>query len=377
MSEFSTRIDRLNESQRKALLARLDDVDPPSNSSNRRAMPRLPFRRTHVAVTITQPGGGSIVCTVPTRDLSSGGLSFIYWGFLHKNTHVQCVLSRRRGSADLVESNVTWCKLLGGANHLIGVRFRTPIQPELYLELQDGPVRHKAFDPRNLGGRVLVVTSSELERHLITHYFKQTAIEFVCVESTELAVQVCARQTFDLLLCDLDFQEGEAERAIVAMRMGGFSGTLLSMTAESGVDYHRKAREAGAAATIRKPLVEDAFLREIARWLNTGRTSEDGPMYSELSGRGLDPLIGAFVSQTRVTSQRLRELLASEDLSAIRRECNAIRGYGTSYGFPAATDAAATVIDVIDQTGSVVDVMSPVVRLCQTLSRLAMPALAA
>ncbi len=376
MTELTQRVDRLNETQRKALLQRLDEMDPVPSAHNRRGMPRMPFRRTHVAVTITQPAGGTISCTVPTRDLSAGGLSFIYWGFLYKGSHIQCILTRTGGAADLIESQVTWCKLLGGGNHLIGVRFRDAIQPELYLTLQDGPVRAKAFDPRNLTGKVLVVTSNALERNLLSHYLKQTQIEFVCVDQPDLAVEICSRQTFDLLLCDLDFDGNEAERAIVAMRMGGFDGSLLALTAESDLGSHKKSREAGAAAILRKPLAEDTFLHEIARWLNCGRHGEDGPLYSELTGRGLDDLIGQFVEQCRFATQQLRDQLAKEDLPGLRATANLIRGHGASYGFPAASEAAAHAVTAIDAANSIVEVSSSVTKLTHVLARLASPPVA-
>jgi CheY-like chemotaxis protein len=373
MADLHQRVDRLNEAQRRALLARLDEQDAPQNHNNRRGMPRLPFRRTHVAINITQPGGGDVACTVPTRDLSAGGLSFIYWGFLYKGTHIQCALTRRRGTADLVESTVSWCKFIAGANHLIGVRFRQKIQPEMYLELEDGRLLARNFDPRTLTGRVLVLAQNELDRRLLSHYLKQTGLDFVCVDAPRLAAEITARQPFDLVLVDLDLQGDEAERAMVQMRMAGFDGSFLALTAETDSARHRKATEAGATDILRKPFAEDAFLRTLARWLKADTTGDEGPIFSELSGRGLDDLIGAFVTQCKQAARDLRALSDRCDLPGLRQACTLLRGNGGSYGFPAVTDAACEAVTAIDAAESTSEITIPLRKLISILTRLAPP----
>ena len=100
-------------------------------------MTRIPFRRSDVACRIYHPGGSMTTASVATRNLSAGGTSFLYHGFLHKNTKIELVLARRQGSEDVIAGTVTHCQHLVRTYHQIGMKFATKVFPKLYLDPND------------------------------------------------------------------------------------------------------------------------------------------------------------------------------------------------------------------------------------------------
>jgi len=73
---------RLDDEKLEKALNRLDRAE--GAGTNRRASPRYPYRIKGCVVHLQQPGdGGSTPFLVVTRNLSSGGVSFLHGGFVH------------------------------------------------------------------------------------------------------------------------------------------------------------------------------------------------------------------------------------------------------------------------------------------------------
>jgi hypothetical protein len=124
---------RLSDADQKVLLDRLDATDALNPHKNRRRAPRIPYRKNNVTIRIHHPGGSTAASYVSTRNLSDGGISFLYHGFLYKGTHVEVVLTRLTGGEDVHAGVVQHCALVQRMYHLIGVQFTIKIAPELYL----------------------------------------------------------------------------------------------------------------------------------------------------------------------------------------------------------------------------------------------------
>ena len=190
MASFSPEIirsARISEAELRGILDRLDAGDADNPARNRRGTPRVAFRKIEVLCRIFHPGGSMTSTLVATRNLSAGGASFLYPGFLHKNTKIELVLGRRQGGEDVVSGTITHCQLVKGSLHLMGVRFVTKVFPKLYLdpsewnELGDGAT----VDAAKLSGVVVHLDPQEMDRLLLRHFVSGTKIDLVSVATLD------------------------------------------------------------------------------------------------------------------------------------------------------------------------------------------------
>jgi len=167
-------------------------------SHQRRANHRVDFVRKGTAISISHPGGSITHCMVSTQDLSSTGIRFRYGNYLHVGTAVVITLSRHRGGEEKVVGSVVRCQYVAGAGHDIGVKFKNPIFPQLFVEpaqceqLYQPPVV-KAED---LDGAVLLLDDQEMDRDLFEHLLKGTKVKLTSVATVEEALEAA------LFACD-------------------------------------------------------------------------------------------------------------------------------------------------------------------------------
>jgi CheY-like chemotaxis protein len=352
------------------LLDRLDAADADNPAKNRRAMARIPFRRVDVACRIYHPGGSMTTAAIATRNLSAGGTSFLYHGFLHKNTKIELVLARRLGGEDVIAGTVTHCQHINRAFHLIGMRFAAKIFPKLYLDpadwndLGDG----QPVDPAALGGSVLHVDESEMDRLLLRHHLSTTKIELTSVGTISEAADAIKTKLPDAVLCDV--ADNDAAQLILALRVAGFNGPVGLLTAETAPATRKAATAAGAAAVLPKPYDVQKMLSLLGTWLSAG-AGEGEAIYSTLAeSPATKPLIEQYVQRVRVLLRDLQKAVQADDIKGVRAVTQTLRGTGAGFGFAAVTQIAKDAVTTLDETQSVREAQVHLQRLEVTCRRL-------
>ena len=361
---------RMSEAERKALLDKLDLADAENPAKNRRSMARIPFRRTDIACRIYHPGGSMNTAAIATRNLSAGGTSFLYHGFLHKNTKVELVLARRLGGEDVIAGVVTHCQHMARSYHLIGMRFAAKIFPKLYLdpadwnELGDGaPV-----DAATLSGHLLHLDESEMDRLLLQHHLSTTKIELAGVATAGEAVEKIKARMPDVVLCDA--AAGGVAAIVKQLRDAGYNGPVGLLTAETAPAAMKAATEGGAAAVLAKPYDVQKMLSMLGTWLSSG-AAEGEAIYSTLAeSPATKPLIEQYVQRVRVLVRDLQKAIQTADLKSVRAVCQSLRGTGAGFGFAAVTQIAKEAVATLDETQSVSDAVVHLQRLEMTCRRL-------
>ena len=126
-------INRLSKSQLTQVNEFLDNDSDGELDNERRTYRRFNFRNSNIVVNITHPGGSISTVAAGTRNLSSGGLAFIYWGFLHNGTGCEVIMKTQAGQTHTAIGTVVSCRHVSGTYHLIGVKFDALIDPWLFF----------------------------------------------------------------------------------------------------------------------------------------------------------------------------------------------------------------------------------------------------
>lgn len=346
----SSRHTKVSNAELQAILDRLDQTEQQNPSKNKRTSTRISFRKNDVLVRVHHPGGSITSNVVFTRNLSAGGLSLIYPGFLHVGTKVEIRLKRRFASDDLIRGTVQYCQLVDKRFHQIGVKFDKPINPKIYLdpsewgELEDlAPVERE-----QLCGTVLHLDDQEIERMLVQHYLKGTRVRLISCANIPQAREAVLKNKVDCILCDLVMDGGGGEKAIETFRQEGFVGPIALVTASTDPDRIKKANDAGASALLAKPFGAEKLASLLAAWLIT-----DGPQLEPIPttltlNPGLTPLVEQYVARIRNMGRELYQALEKHEIETVRRICQTIERTATGFGFATIAELAKQVSQRVD-----------------------------
>jgi CheY-like chemotaxis protein len=384
---------------------------------------RVPFDRATIAVRITHPGGGCRTAAVYAHDLSTGGLSFLYPGFLHNGTAVSVALRRRTGGEAVAHGYVAWCRHVGGLWHGVGIGFVTPIDPANFIdpadpdgldaEPTDVPARGTPMteikpDPAvvaggrtGLTGRVLYLDDQELDQALFLHTVRKTRLNVTTVDDAATAVTAVAGGHFDVVCVDLNLGHRQplGERVIAELRATGYAGPFLVIS-DAGEDRLERARSAGAGGTVETQFVEKPYAASqllVALETALARETDEEPMqsstmtmeppvlpplYSQLAGQdGMAPLLRGFCDRAHAAAADLDRLLDAAERNdhsgladgrpavTVRQLCQMLRGAGRGYGYPAVSAAADAALRALEDGMNGLASADAEVRALQTLCR--------
>lgn len=346
---------RLSDAERQAMLDRLDALEEKNPAKNKRILPRVAFRKNEIAVRIYHPGGSTSASFVTTRNLSAGGLSFLYQGFLHKNTVVEIVLKRRQGRDDVIRGSVQHCALVTRTIHLIGVRFDQKIFPKLYVdptewgELEDST----AIDPTRLEGNVLHLDEQEMDLMLMQHFLKGTHIKLTSCKTTDEAIEHLKSGSFDCVLCDFTSGGAVSVSVMQKIRAAGYAGPIALVTAETNPSEIKAAQDAGVSAVLSKPFDASKVASLLGTWLSAGTAGAE-PIVSTLDPAGdMGKLVEQYVARLRVIGKEIRKQCDADNLDAVRSTCQAIRGTSSGFGFASLSEMAREAVESLDASKSI------------------------
>ena len=367
---------RLTQTERDLLIDGLEKSARDSRVEHEgRTHERVGFNTKNFPVTFTHPGGVETRCLVTARNLSIGGLGFLHGGFLHANTACAIELPTIFGDSRVIRGAVRSCRHVAGKIHEIGVRFDAPIDPYEFLEPGDAPQGgfDSKLDASSLSGRVLAIEPAASDARLLVHQFASTSATLEIRSDFEEARELIQSGAIDLILIS-DAALGTNGGADIsqAIRMEGFDGPLIALTAESRSEWLAQVRKHHFAEVLVKPCDIGKFYACLAQNLpDTGQASTSGKIYSEIAlTEAAVELLGGFLKEVELAVREVNTAMAKGDKSTIRALCLGLKGNGRGYGFPRLSDAAREIVDAIDKSAPADDVEVALKRLELVFQRL-------
>jgi CheY-like chemotaxis protein len=358
----------------QSLIQRLDQEDAASPMRSKRRHPRLVFRRRDILLRVTHPGGGTIERTVWTRDLSIGGIGFIYNGFLHRSTTCQLTLPKRLGGVETLKSTVIHCTLVQGSYHLVGVKLTEPAFPKAFLLPHEMAMSKSSatvvsgthyVNPAALSGAILVVDSGEIDRALLTHCLQACSVHLDVASTFSQAMAKLARSDQappDLILCDISIPDCSGTQAIVKLRESGFAGRIIAMSVEFSEQQIKGCWAAGVDGILNKPYTAAelyALLSSTMEQAEGGARDGDG-IVSELVSAGnatedVIRLVSNYIARVYETVQRMKIAINKQELTEVRDLCQTLHGTGSGFGFPQLSKAAKEAVRSLDSSCSLAE----------------------
>ena len=340
MSARRSRSIRLAEDEISALLDRMDRADREAQPKPR--PPRYSYRIMALQLDVWQIGNSTFVpYSVPTRWLSSNGLSCLFGCFVHPGTACRAKLVTLYGTWLEAEGVVRRCRHVDGNVHDMEMAFVRPVDTAMCCS-------------DAVPCQVLLVEDDQLTARMITAWLTQHNATVRHSEDGHAALQVATDQKFDLVLLDLELPVLDGISTARALRADDFAGRIVAISSLNSAEVQRTALEAGCDQFMAKPFGR-ADVAELLRALR------QEPLLSTLhDDESVAELLKAFIEQLPKEMSAIRRAIESADQRALNALVRKLKSQAAVYGYEMIAIAADAVFAALTEGASAAEVRSRV-----------------
>jgi CheY-like chemotaxis protein/HPt (histidine-containing phosphotransfer) domain-containing protein len=204
-------------------------------------------------------------------------------------------------------------------------------------------------NPNHSTGRVLLVDDSVDVRRLLGLYLRATDAHVVEAQNGRAACDLAyaaqnQRADFDLILLDMEMPELDGYAAATLLRMQGFAGAIVALTANDDAGERERCLASGCSEYLHKPVERDVLLDLVTRHLSArpqARAALD-PSPASADDGCADAFLGQFLAGLHEYVIRLEELVRRESVEELAQTVHQIKGAAGMYGFDQIYDVAAS-----------------------------------
>ncbi len=308
----------------KATLDSLDRAKQDPRAALRRA-PRRRWRK-RLKVKLVEPGGSKRIIDIITRNLSSGGLSFLNNGYLNLGTRCLLQLTTVEDASVNVQGTVVRCRYIAGRLHEVSLKF-------------DEPIDDSQFMSKKLSARILLVDDAEDLLRLTGHFLSKAGAEVVTATRGVKALKLVAEQDFDLVLLDVTMPGISGPAVAQTLRDRGITIPIIAYTANNDEATREACLSAGCSDVLFKPLSKQELIDRVMAFLTVEEpiTSKyaDNPDMAEL----LDDFVSTLPDRIREMRRYVQER-KKEELSTLAQQLRVTASDEGGYGFGEISEAA-------------------------------------
>ncbi|MEO5363131.1 MAG: response regulator [Magnetococcus sp. DMHC-8] len=149
-----------------------------------------------------------------------------------------------------------------------------------------------------LGAKVLLADDNKINQQVAAALLEGHGLVVTVVDNGREVVEAFGRETFDIILMDIQMPEMDGFQATRAIRQHPAGGTvpIIALTAHAMVGDREKSLKAGMSDHITKPIDPDKLFKTLVRWIPPGRRSapvpDDHPVTARPQEAGPDTLPG-------------------------------------------------------------------------------------
>lgn len=211
-----------------------------------------------------------------------------------------------------------------------------PALSELHPEPLDTP-----DIPERLHGDILLAEDTPDNRRLISHYINAVGASVTLAENGQQAVELAQQKPFDLVLMDVQMPIMDGLDATRLLRLTGFEGPIVALTANATASDRQEALAAGCDGFLTKPIQRGPFYATLAQYLDVDESrARQGP---EDSLTSFDELRESFLKGLPAQLHDLWQAAACHDYDSVARVAHQLKGVAGSFGMPEATRVAGLI----------------------------------
>jgi CheY-like chemotaxis protein len=228
------------------------------------------------------------------------------------------------GTWNDVAGTVVRCRYLDGNVHEVVVQFDEEINPAVYCS-------------DAVGSRVLLVDDDPSISRLTQFQLRQLNAHVDHVTGGEEALEKVNKESYDIVLMDMEMPGLSGFEAVKELRKRGYSGTVVATTGLTAAGDAERCVAAGCDKYLPKPYTRNdlSALLESLRQEPLFSTFHDHPE--------MKALVRTFVGELPLRLRALEEAVIKQDTAKLQYLCRCLKSEGTGYGFDVISETAARV----------------------------------
>jgi signal transduction histidine kinase/DNA-binding NarL/FixJ family response regulator len=234
------------------------------------------------------------------------------------------------------------------------------------------PIQPQAGTPTRLvlDGTVLLAEDGVDNQALISAHLRKAGAKVQIAPNGRLAVEMAlaassAGTPFDVVLMDMQMPELDGYGATSKLRLRGYSGPIVALTAHAMSTDRDRCLAAGCDEYLTKPIQRDLLLRTVRGFMASRPKS--AILVSEFANdEDMGELVDRFVSALPDRMDSLREALGNDDLEAAARIAHQLKGTAAGYGFAPITESAARLESALHSNTDVKECADHLIHLCSS-----------
>jgi CheY-like chemotaxis protein len=228
---------------------------------------------------------------------------------------------------------------------------------------------HQVQAGMHLHGSILLVEDGADNQRLLRMQLENAGGSVTSALNGQIAVDLTAKQTFDLILMDMRMPVMDGYTASRELRRRGVATPIIALTAHAMAEDRAKCLASGCTGYLTKPTDEDKLLKTVHDYLrkdylgknpspaprkNTGAAIAPSPLSVVAAGGGSNRIQSSHAGNSRIMRimpefvarlpGKVRELtdsLEHSHLTELQRLAHQLLGTCGGYGFPAVSEPAA------------------------------------
>ena len=369
----------LNQNDRERLIEKLDQAAGSYPTTTRRQHDRVEYHAINIPITITHPGGSVALFRVSARNISSGGISILYAGFIHPNAQCELQLRDLEGNTHTITGEVRGCRHVERRLHEVGIQFKERLDTAFFVSPDASVISPVAQDDTSapiIGGMILVVGSSEDATCELRNWLQATTAVIIEEDAIGAAIDSLKRVACTAIFLNCGAVDDEPIGDVInRIRAIGFKGPIFGLASAGGVVPDDVIGPDGMLAVLSLPTTE-AQLYELLE--EAGKTfdlaASDAPIHSSLSMQSPKDkqAVRHFVALARQASEQLEQARAEEERERIVKICASLSKTAGGYGFPVIATSSKRILKLVcdapassDAVGVAID---DLIGLCRRLS---------
>ncbi|WP_150112665.1 response regulator [Marinobacter nitratireducens] len=173
----------------------------------------------------------------------------------------------------------------------------------------------------HLSGRILCAEDNEVNRRLVSLLVSRTGAELVHVSNGAEALELALKESFDLILMDIQMPVMNGRDATAALREAGVNTPVIALTANVMSEDIADYRLAGCNEHLAKPIDKQRFYEVLARYLDIRPDAVPGdvPTYAGTVMVAEDNADNRHLVQRMLERRGLDVVVVSSGEEAVRR----------------------------------------------------------
>jgi len=253
-------------------------------------------------------------------------------------------------------------------------------------------------DKIRLRGRVLLVDDGVDNQRLLRMQLGDAGASVTIAGNGRVAVDLAARQTFDLILMDMQMPVMDGYAATQELRRRGLTLPIVALTAYAMAEDREKCMASGCSGYLTKPTDEETLLKTVQQYLENCRSpppadrdgtggsapaagdvgnsnpnpsvASDAIKCSQAANQRIMKIVPAFVAGLPGKVHSMADLLNRNDLPGLRAIAHDLSGTCGGYGFAPATQPARSVEQSIKEGKAQEAIAAEVKTLIEVIRRI-------